>query len=567
MVDWRPSKEGFPFQNGDIRPLNRETLSGGTNGLNDIAGMRDKNQRTERSTDDEVNALRKRGLSEYRHEDNNGKKQRTNEVEAGIRAPSVNGWNSTNYTQSVPPQPSQVAGSAVNGNSRPPPQSGHSTESDVEEASYILDAQFDRSKVLNCAAHFKLHLGRGVNVQKAVRALLIEKLNEAQIRWGSDKAQIAKLTGYICNILKQNPGLKRNAEQLGRLCSALLILAEQDLCYPYLMPRALISIEYSSMDDVSSLVASANNIVVLSGAGVSVSCGIPDFRSAGGLYEKVAERYGFGDPQVIFDLQEFQYNPSLFYSFAQEIMPDKELLPSLTHEFIAELDRRGKLLRNYTQNIDGLESRTSVRKEKVILCHGSFSTATCVRKECRERVDGTTVIEKVKSGQLPQCAHCNPKGAIPYELDEEVDDAGSSGILKPDIIFFGEALPQTVYDSMMRDRMKCDLVLVLGTSLKVAPVSRFPREFPSHVPRVLVNREALNIPFNVELLGDCDHVVKDISRRLGWDLKQSGVLVPDGSANGSSEAKIRFVPPGRFVYGEDNGSRGRESQRRTLPRM
>lgn len=79
--------------------------------------------------------------------------------------------------------------------------------------------------------------------------------------------------------------------------------------------------DLKSIQDLAKKIEQASNILVVSGAGISVSCGIPDFRSAGGVYERIQERFSLLDPQEIFDLETFKENPEMFYSFAKEIVP------------------------------------------------------------------------------------------------------------------------------------------------------------------------------------------------------------------------------------------------------
>ncbi|CAN0212804.1 unnamed protein product, partial [Discosporangium mesarthrocarpum] len=110
-------------------------------------------------------------------------------------------------------------------------------------------------------------------------------------------------------------------------------------------------------------------------------------------------------------------------------------------------------------------------------------------------------------------------------MRQEVPRCACGGVIKPDITFFGEKLSSSVNRSLEHDRKKADLVLVMGTSLKVAPVSRILQYMPAHVPQarqVLVNRELVCPPravsdgFDLNLLGDCDVVVSYISQCLGW---------------------------------------------------
>lgn len=105
--------------------------------------------------------------------------------------------------------------------------------------------------------------------------------------------------------------------------------------------------------------------------------------------------------------------------------------------------------------------------------------------------------------------------------DDEDDDIAVAGVMKPDITFFGEDLPATFHTRLMgHDRDLVDLVLVIGTSLKVAPVSEIVGVLPQHVPQLYISREPCShVEFDVDLLGDCDAVVAELCRRAGWVLR------------------------------------------------
>lgn len=123
-----------------------------------------------------------------------------------------------------------------------------------------------------------------------------------------------------------------------------------------------------SLQHVVELLKNSKRIMVLTGAGVSVSCGIPDFRSKDGIYSRLSE-FELDDPQQMFDLDFFRERPEIFYSFAREIFPSN-FTPSPSHYFIKLLEDQGKLLRNYTQNIDTLEQKAGIHS--VLQCHGMF---------------------------------------------------------------------------------------------------------------------------------------------------------------------------------------------------
>ncbi|RZC33455.1 NAD-dependent histone deacetylase Sir2, partial [Asbolus verrucosus] len=281
----------------------------------------------------------------------------------------------------------------------------------------------------------------------------------------------------------------------------------------------------NTLDDVVRLVKGAQNIIVLTGAGVSVSCGIPDFRSRDGIYVRLAIDFpDLPDPQAMFDISYFSQDPRPFFKFARDIYPGK-FKPSPCHNFIKILEKYGKLLRNYTQNIDTLEKVANI--ERVIECHGSFATATCTK--CGHKVTADAIREIVLAQKIPLCEKCHPgKSSVPSseeqkENNEEIDykQLVSLGIMKPDIVFFGEGLPDTFHEAMAEDKNQCDLLLVIGSSLKVRPVALIPSSLPAHVPQILINREPLpHCHFDVELLGDCDVIINHLCHLFGGIWKE-----------------------------------------------
>ncbi|KAK0628870.1 DHS-like NAD/FAD-binding domain-containing protein [Bombardia bombarda] len=308
---------------------------------------------------------------------------------------------------------------------------------------------------------------------------------------------------------------------------------------------------YNSLDDAVALLKSSRNIIVLTGAGISTSLGIPDFRSKGtGLYSKL-EHLGLNDPQEVFDITLFRQDPSIFYSVARDILPNTERF-SPTHAFIALLQQKGKLLTNYSQNIDNLEAKAGIQPDKLVQCHGSFATASCVK--CGYKVVGDSLFGEIKSGKIPRCRKCaqgkrttnnslkrkmNKDGTEkkprrrPGDYDSNSDSefdlpTASCGIMKPDITFFGEPLPDEFSKRLTEhDRDLVDLVIVIGTSLKVAPVSEVVPFLPPNIPQIYISRTPVShVNFDIDLLGDCDVVVSELCRRAGWGLKHE--MIPEG---------------------------------------
>ena len=119
------------------------------------------------------------------------------------------------------------------------------------------------------------------------------------------------------------------------------------------------------------------NIVVMCGAGISVSAGIPDFRTPGtGLYDNL-QKYDLPSPQSIFELSYFRERPDAFYRLCAELWPDN-FAPTPTHHFLVELHARGMLKRCFTQNIDSLEAAASMPREMIVAAHGNFDRCSCI---------------------------------------------------------------------------------------------------------------------------------------------------------------------------------------------
>ncbi|PFH51016.1 hypothetical protein AMATHDRAFT_143556 [Amanita thiersii Skay4041] len=292
--------------------------------------------------------------------------------------------------------------------------------------------------------------------------------------------------------------------------------------------------DYNTIDDAIQLIRKSNRILILTGAGISVSCGIPDFRSKDGLYAtlKANGAYDLDDPQQMFDISYFRENPSgMKHRHAIQIYPSN-FVPSPCHRFIKLIEDEGKLLRNYTQNIDTLETLAGVRR--VLQCHGSFATATCL--QCHRRVSGSEIEGDIRRRRVPLCTVCNQPTAPAApgkgkkskktrdKWDSDVEDESDvpeypPGIMKPDITFFGEKLTDRFDYSLEKDRERVDLLLIIGTSLKVAPVADILCHLPHSIPQILINKTPIrHINPDIVLLGDADGIVLHLCNELGWEL-------------------------------------------------
>ncbi|KAL4115432.1 hypothetical protein PRIC2_013594 [Phytophthora ramorum] len=303
----------------------------------------------------------------------------------------------------------------------------------------------------------------------------------------------------------------------------------------------------NTLQDVAALLRSSKKIVVLAGAGISVSCGIPDFRSENGIYSRLSE-YNLPNPQCMFDIEFFRSNPKPFFAFAKELFPKSSgftFVPSRCHYFLKLLEEKGKLLRIYSQNIDMLEHAAGISHEHSVLCHGSFATATCLA--CKRMYPNDAIRDDVLNQRVPMCTSCN----------------SPEGIVKPDIVFFGESLPRRFHDSIKSDEDEADLVLVMGSSLKVNPVRSIVSRFKKDTPMILINREPVGRPhkFDVELLGYSDEIVQELCRLLGWEIPQPDPVLlgqsnlprpPVISTRTLEPLSFEFVAPSRHMF---NGSK------------
>ena len=193
----------------------------------------------------------------------------------------------------------------------------------------------------------------------------------------------------------------------------------------------------------------ARKIVVLTGAGVSTFSGIPDFRGPEGAFRRKWHGY---DVEELLDSTFFERSPDLFYAYARENWyPMTFREPSIVHLTLAAMEKNGMLDVLYTQNIDLLHTRAGSRH--VMELHGSFRTHRCL--SCGREFGLEPVRETVMRGEVPHCPGCG-------------------GLIKPGVVFYGDPLDEELLHRAFRDFESADLVLVLGSSLTVAPVSSLP---------------------------------------------------------------------------------------------
>ncbi|GEQ67156.1 hypothetical protein JCM33374_g819 [Metschnikowia sp. JCM 33374] len=251
------------------------------------------------------------------------------------------------------------------------------------------------------------------------------------------------------------------------------------------------------------------------GAGISTSCGIPDFRSPKtGLYANL-KRLNLPYPEAVFDIDYFRDEPKAFYTLCDELYPGK-FFPSKFHFLLKIFQDNGLLMRIYTQNIDTMESIVGVHEENIVAAHGLFASNHCI--DCAEPMETETLIalmnDKSKNSGIPKCSRCN-------------------GYVKPDIVFFGEALPIRFFDTWDEDCDNVEVAIVAGTSLTVYPFAGLPSECRKSSLRVLINNEVVGDfkdkkrKTDMILQQDCDTVADALARGLGWEQQLSELIASE----------------------------------------
>jgi NAD-dependent deacetylase len=202
-----------------------------------------------------------------------------------------------------------------------------------------------------------------------------------------------------------------------------------------------------SVERLAELIRERGPAVVLTGAGISTESGIPDFRSPTGIWA----RY---DPQEYATIDAFRADPVKVWRFyALRFRALTEAQPNAGHLALAELERTGRVRAVVTQNIDLLHERAGSRE--VIEVHGSIRTSSCRR--CGSRYGLDNVLRLLEETGEPRCVTC----------DE---------VLKPDVVFFGELLPEEAIERAYELARSAGLLLVVGSGLEVWPVSMLPDE-------------------------------------------------------------------------------------------
>lgn len=289
----------------------------------------------------------------------------------------------------------------------------------------------------------------------------------------------------------------------------------------------------------------AKKITVLSGAGCSTESGIPDFRSSTGIW--TFETYGMSRQQLM-HVSYFQRQPEKFWTAYKDIFELKltnTFEPNIGHQFLANLEREGKDVSIYTQNVDGLHQKAG--SQRVFEVHGSMRKAECT--DCGELYD----LEYINVHEVPTCNRtihkknvCNqyipikdhPANYIDCEgcktrhwlQDIEGDairckghkerDIECRGVLKPDVVLFGDSI--RYYQEAKKSLLQSDLFLVLGTSLQVGPINEIPYFIPKYKCKsVIINRDPTELDsyFDMTIHESIGETFRSVEKLLSDQLK------------------------------------------------
>ncbi|OCA91509.1 hypothetical protein A8F94_01390 [Bacillus sp. FJAT-27225] len=248
--------------------------------------------------------------------------------------------------------------------------------------------------------------------------------------------------------------------------------------------------------DAVEIIKASNNIVVLTGAGISTESGIKDFRSRTGIYQEA--------PEYILSLGYFFDEPRRFYQFALENLYHPDAKPNKGHEILAKWESEGRVSQIITQNIDGLHQKAG--SQNVIEFHGTMNTATC--QNCGETYTAEQMFHRYKTVEdFYVCSRCNTKN----ERDRYI---------KPDVVLFGDAgewFTQQGFQTILGFLGSADCILVLGSSLKVVPFASFPQYRGGDVPLLIINLEKTpydNEENTVSIHDSIGKTLKEIDRLL-----------------------------------------------------
>ncbi len=245
----------------------------------------------------------------------------------------------------------------------------------------------------------------------------------------------------------------------------------------------------TALEDAAELFRKAKRVIVLTGAGISTPSGIPDFRSEGtGLWSR-------DEPLEVASLSTFRTAPEKFFNWFRPLASQIFCAqPNPAHTALAEFEQAGYQNIIVTQNIDGLHQKAG--SKHVVEMHGTLRTLSCT--QCYKQFLSEEFLKPfIENGTIPLCTNCN-------------------GILKPDVILFGEQLPQSAWQEAQRATQQCDLMLVAGSSLEVLPVAGLPIQALDHGAHLIVINNTstyVNVRADIVITDNVATIIPEIMKR------------------------------------------------------
>jgi NAD-dependent deacetylase len=246
----------------------------------------------------------------------------------------------------------------------------------------------------------------------------------------------------------------------------------------------------AAIEDAAVLIRNAERAVILTGAGISTPSGIPDFRSEGsGLWSRE-------ESMEVASLTSFRTAPERFFRWFQPLASQIfHAEPNAAHKALAAFEQSGHVRLIITQNIDVLHQKAG--SQNVVEMHGTLRTLSCTN--CFQKFDSPPFLQPyIETGKIPQCLSCN-------------------GILKPDVILFGEQLPQSAWFEAQRAARQCDLMVIAGSSLEVLPVARLPMQALDRGAHLIIINNTptyLNARADVVIMEDVAITIPEIAKRV-----------------------------------------------------
>ena len=243
------------------------------------------------------------------------------------------------------------------------------------------------------------------------------------------------------------------------------------------------------IDKLNHMIADARRIVFFTGAGISTGSGIPDFRSANGLYNQTHENED--PPEYMLSMECLYDEPAKFYNYLRNHLDFSKAEPNIAHRKISELQLT-RTVSVITQNIDGLHEKAG--SKAIANIHGSLAKFYC--DECGAHHFLPVTIYEGEYDDLygvPKCPECS-----------------GSVLIRPDITLYGESLPHAAWDNAINWTRNADLFIVVGSSLTVSPANLLPHFFGRDDKTVIINRDDTGFPAELVFTEDICEVFDNI---------------------------------------------------------